>query len=113
MLNANYHSSNPLLVQAIQVTQSKYLEKPHAISVTAVEIAAHWLVSLSDTGSGISPEHQQHLFKPFFSTREVGDGMGLGLALAHQLVDSAGGVIWAESHASKGTCFKIRLLKAA
>jgi signal transduction histidine kinase len=64
-------------------------------------------VQVTDTGSGIAREHLPHIFDPFFSTKHRGDG--LGLAIARQIVEGAGGFVSVESHPGKGTSFEIVL----
>jgi signal transduction histidine kinase len=49
------------------------------------------LVSVCDTGCGLSPEHEERIFEPFFTTKKVGQGLGLGLAIAHGIVVEHGG----------------------
>lgn len=69
-----------------------------------------WIVlSISDTGVGISPELRSHLFEPFFTTKGVGQGTGLGLAQVYGIVKQHGGEIDVESWVGKGTTFLIYL----
>lgn len=70
-------------------------------------------VSVHDTGIGISPEDQKHLFEKFYRannsmTREIG-GTGLGLFIARQLIEHYGGHIWVESQAGHGSTFSFSL----
>jgi two-component system, cell cycle sensor histidine kinase and response regulator CckA len=67
------------------------------------------LVSVRDTGSGVSDEVRQHLFEPFFSTKGVGEGSGLGLATVHGIVMQSGGHIDVESAPGQGASFRIAL----
>jgi len=53
----------------------------------------HAVLTIRDNGAGIAPEHQARLFTPFFTTKDVGKGMGLGLSIARRVVRSAGGTI--------------------
>jgi len=66
-------------------------------------------VSFTDTGCGILPEDHEKIFDPFFSTKEVGRGTGLGLAVSHGIIARHKGVIEVQSELGKGTTFIIRL----
>jgi two-component system NtrC family sensor kinase len=66
-------------------------------------------VSVSDSGAGISPDIQDKIFNPFFTTKPVGEGTGLGLAISHKIVEEHGGTIDVESEVDRGTTFIIRL----
>jgi signal transduction histidine kinase len=59
-------------------------------------------VQISDTGSGIAPEHLPHIFDPFFTTKDVGSGTGLGLTVAHRIVEEHGGWIEAANQPNNG-----------
>jgi len=61
------------------------------------------VLSIQDTGIGISEEHVQHIFEPFFTTKPVGSGTGLGLSVVYNLMQSAGGEISVESTPGIGT----------
>jgi signal transduction histidine kinase len=75
---------------------------------TGVEGTEAW-VRISDTGSGIRPEHLNRLFEPFFTTKPVGEGTGLGLSVSYSIVRNHGGRIEVESELGRGTSFTIRL----
>lgn len=66
-------------------------------------------VIVEDTGHGISDENRRKLFTPFFTTKEKGEGVGLGLAVAKGIVEKHAGVIDVESVNGKGTTFIVSL----
>lgn len=79
------------------------------ISLTTENDAELIRVTLKDNGTGIDPEHKDAIFDPFFSTKEVGKGTGLGLAVAHNLIKKAGGQIHVASNDNQGTTLTIIL----
>jgi two-component system cell cycle sensor histidine kinase/response regulator CckA len=64
-------------------------------------------VSVRDTGHGMSPETLSHLFEPFYTTKEVGQGTGLGLATVYGIVKQSQGYIFADSTLDHGTTFHL------
>jgi len=77
--------------------------EPGAAPVPMVEI------SIADTGCGIAAGDLQRIFDPFFSSKEVGQGTGLGLSVSHGIVRAHGGLIEVESRLGEGSTFRVYL----
>jgi two-component system, NtrC family, sensor kinase len=69
------------------------------VAGAAIEMSVH------DNGRGIPPEIQEKIFNPFFTTKEVGQGTGQGLSIAHSIMEKHGGTIRFETEPGKGTSF--------
>jgi signal transduction histidine kinase len=76
------------------------------------EDGEYLLVAVTDQGEGIAPDVLPHIFEPFFTTKGVGEGTGLGLSVAHGIVQEHGGWIDVESQVGRGTTFSIYLVPA-
>ena len=91
-----------LLLNAIQA-----MGKPGAIHVSLRRDHDSALITVADEGKGILPENLENIFRPFFTTK--GHGTGLGLSLARRIVEAHGGTIRVRSEIGKGTQFEVRL----
>lgn len=73
-------------------------------------------IQIQDTGSGIDPEHVEQIFLPFFTTKDIGEGTGLGLSVVHGIVAAHHGAVGVTTQPGRGTCFEVvlptRTLKA-
>lgn len=74
-----------------------------------LEPGRYLCLTVRDTGPGIDPQIQKQIFEPYFTTKAVGEGSGLGLAVVHGIVESYGGAIQLKSEPGKGACFQIYL----
>ena len=79
------------------------------ISVSTEERDNHISITISDNGVGIPADVVQNIFNPFFTTREVGSGVGLGLSIAYRVIEGHNGNVDVQSEPGQGTTFTIRL----
>jgi signal transduction histidine kinase len=78
-----------------------------AISVSTERLPNGIEVRIADEGIGIPEDDLEHIFEPFYTTRETGSG--LGLSISYKIIEAHGGEIWADSSPGKGASFVIQL----
>ena len=77
------------------------------IGAELLEAGPYVMVVVTDTGKGIRPENIEHIYDPFFTTKAIGKGSGLGLSMVDEFVRQSGGTIRVESEPGQGTSFKL------
>ncbi|MFP2899114.1 ATP-binding protein [Corallococcus sp. 4LFB] len=97
-----------LLINAAHAIPAGDFER-HRVTLTTRREGAWVLAEVSDTGMGMTPEVLQRAFEPFFTTRPVGEGSGLGLSICLGLVRSMHGELTATSIPGLGSTFQVRL----
>ncbi|WP_239014643.1 sensor histidine kinase [Archangium violaceum] len=98
-----------LIVNAAQALPAR----DGVVEVSTLSRSSEVLVRVRDNGVGMPAEVRDKLFQPFFTTKPVGEGTGLGLAVAYGIITGHGGRIEVESEPGRGSCFTVRLPVAA
>jgi two-component system, cell cycle sensor histidine kinase and response regulator CckA len=94
-----------LTIRTANATQTSALTRGHEV----MPAGNYVLISVADTGVGITPENLARIFEPFFSTKEIGSGTGLGLSTVYGIVKQTGGFIFVDSAPGRGAVFQIYL----
>lgn len=84
------------------------IEEHGTITITSCIADQHAVVTIADTGCGIAPENLKEIWTPFFTTKAVGNGQGLGLAVTYDIVEKHQGTISVTSTVGQGTEFTIK-----
>ena len=79
------------------------------IYITAKKEGENIVVEFKDTGCGIAPENINKIFEPFYTTKPVGQGTGLGMSIAYRVIQAHNGKISVESEVGKGTKITLSL----
>lgn len=87
--------------------------RPGRITIRTYDRDREVVLEVEDTGPGVAPEHEAKLFQPFFTTKPVGQGTGLGLSVSYGIVDSLGGRIGYRRASHGGAIFYFDLPVAA
>ncbi|WP_370154597.1 PAS domain S-box protein, partial [Ferrovibrio sp.] len=97
--------------QLVIGTSTRILTEPHALPDRLAEAGTYVVVSLRDTGTGMTPEVRARVFEPFFTTKDIGKGSGLGLSMVYGFVQQSGGLVELDTAPGEGT--ELRLLLPA
>lgn len=99
-----------ILSNAIDSIRSLHDQDINAsISITTKEIEGNIQIELSDSGKGIPPDVLTKIFDPFYTTKEVGKGTGLGMSIAKSIIEEHNGKIIARNNQDKGATFTIEI----
>jgi CheY-like chemotaxis protein len=94
-------------------TMNTELTQDYAEQHVEVRAGQYVMLAVSDTGTGIAPEHLKRVFEPFFTTKDKSRGTGLGLAMVYGFIKQSGGHVCLYSEAGHGTTVKLYLPRAA
>jgi two-component system cell cycle sensor histidine kinase/response regulator CckA len=98
-------SGGTLTIRTADIHQDHELRRGHEL----MPAGDYVLIQVADTGVGIPKEHLARIFDPFFSTKELGSGTGLGLSTVYGIVKQTGGFIFVDSRPDQGATFEIYL----
>lgn len=101
-----------LIVNAQYALQGKDGDRKLRITTSYRQRSDRIVVKLKDNGPGIPEDIRSRIFEPLFTTKDVGAGTGMGLALCHRIIESHGGTIMLERASGEGSVFAIRLPRA-
>jgi PAS domain S-box-containing protein len=108
-LAVNAKDSMPEGGKLVIETENTLLDEKYCETHLGAKRGEYVLLTISDTGQGMNKETLEHIFEPFYTTKGVGEGTGLGLAMVYGLVKSHHGYITCYSEPGEGTAFKIYL----
>jgi PAS domain S-box-containing protein len=98
----------------LKIATENVTVKPRSAVGQHYVVPGHYvMLSVTDSGEGISKKIQKDIFEPFFTTKEIGKGTGLGLAMVYGIVKQNGGYVWVDSKLKHGARFTIYLPKVA
>lgn len=91
------------------VTQNLTLDQELTRDRATIPVGDYVMISVYDQGVGIAPDKIDKVFEPFYTTKKVGEGTGLGLSTVYGIVKQSGGYVFAENNNGKGVCFSVYL----
>jgi len=106
----DYHHMQQVILNIV-INAIQAMPDGGILSIRSVDLEKHIMLSISDTGIGITKENLSKIFDPFFTTKDVGVGSGLGLSVSYGIIEKLDGKIDVLSEVNKGTTFKITIPK--
>ena len=120
-VNTQYNAPGTIIVDGIRIRQvmlnlvqnaMESMSQEGALTITtALQDDSTFVISVQDTGCGMSPEQQERIFEPFFTTKN--QGTGLGMSIVHRIIEAHKGTIEIESKEGQGTTFTLTLPRQA
>ncbi len=111
-LVVNARDAMPAGGKIIIRSENRLVESSHTTVAAGVPPGEFVVLSVEDTGTGMTEEVRSHIFEPFFTTKERGKGTGMGLPMVYGIVRQSGGYIVVDSEPNKGTHIQIFLPRA-
>ncbi|WP_241911537.1 hybrid sensor histidine kinase/response regulator [Telmatospirillum siberiense] len=108
-LAVNARDAMPGGGQLTVVTKAIHIDRPYQRGADVMPPGNYVLIEVADTGTGISQDNLGRIFEPFFSTKEVGAGTGLGLSTVYGIVRQTDGFVFVDSQPGHGSTFSIYL----
>ena len=109
-VNADPHVIEQVFVKLLtNAAQALRGRASAALTLSIEELEGQAQIAVADNGAGMSTAVQKRLFEPFFSTKPIGEGIGLGLFYSHSVVQTLGGTLSVLSAPDRGTTFTVRL----
>lgn len=109
-VNCNPSEINQVILNIIVNAAHATKESAHPIMrITSYAEGKYVCVSIEDNGYGMSQHTIDNLFVPFFTTKPIGEGTGMGMAIAHKIIEDHGGEMSVSSEEGKGSRFTIKL----
>ena len=90
-------------------TGTKRLDEAAAATHPGAVPGDYLVLSVTDSGAGMTPDEAAHAFEPFYTTKPVGQGTGLGLSMVHGFAEQSGGFVTLESEPGRGTRVALHL----
>ena len=108
-LVVNARDAMPAGGEVLVTSGKRVLTEDKVIQKATVPAGTYVTIKVRDTGCGIRKDQMQKIFEPFYSTKKVGEGTGLGLSMVYGIIKQTGGFIFVQSTEGQGTTFTIFL----